>query len=128
VDLLSCALWPISEFLKNFPDACLDEQINVRKYIAARDSGVENKIDALVCAWVEIKVKEGCAMAIGDHEASIWLPADPPPSARAKDWSAYLGSDAVASEDFMEEVEDLAVQERPALSDPSRQGGHLRRR
>jgi antitoxin VapB len=33
-------------------------------------------------------------------------------SARPKDWSAYLASDAVASEEFMEGVEDLPVQER----------------
>jgi antitoxin VapB len=34
-------------------------------------------------------------------------------SARPKDWSAYLDSDSVASEEFMEGVEDLPVQERP---------------
>ena len=33
-------------------------------------------------------------------------------SARPKDWSAYLASDAVASKEFMEGVEDLPVQER----------------
>ena len=33
-------------------------------------------------------------------------------SARPKDWSGYLGSEAVASEEFMEGVEDLPVQER----------------
>ena len=33
-------------------------------------------------------------------------------SARPKDWSAYLASDAVASDEFMREVEDLPVQER----------------
>ena len=33
-------------------------------------------------------------------------------SARPKDWSAYLASDAVASEEFMEGVEDLPIQER----------------
>jgi len=34
-------------------------------------------------------------------------------SPRPKDWSAYLAPDApVASEDFMEGVEDLPVQER----------------
>ena len=33
-------------------------------------------------------------------------------SARPKDWSAYLASGPVASEDFMENVEDLPVQER----------------
>jgi antitoxin VapB len=33
-------------------------------------------------------------------------------SARPKDWSAYLASDAVASEEFIEGVEDLPVQER----------------
>jgi antitoxin VapB len=33
-------------------------------------------------------------------------------SARPKDWSAYMASNAVASEEFMEGVEDLPVQER----------------
>jgi antitoxin VapB len=33
-------------------------------------------------------------------------------SARPKDWSAYLASSAVASEAFMEGVEDLPLQER----------------
>jgi antitoxin VapB len=33
-------------------------------------------------------------------------------SARPEDWSAYIASDAVASEEFMEGVEDLPVQER----------------
>jgi antitoxin VapB len=33
-------------------------------------------------------------------------------SARPKDWSAYLASDAVASDEFMQNVEDLPVQER----------------
>ena len=33
-------------------------------------------------------------------------------SARPKDWSAYLASGPVESEDFMENVEDLPVQER----------------
>lgn len=33
-------------------------------------------------------------------------------SARPKDWSAYLDSGPVASEDFMHGVEDLPVQER----------------
>ena len=33
-------------------------------------------------------------------------------SARPEDWSAYLASDSVASEEFMEGVEDLPVQER----------------
>ena len=33
-------------------------------------------------------------------------------SARPKDWLAYLASDAVASKEFMEGVEDLPVQER----------------
>ena len=37
---------------------------------------VEDKIDALVCAWVGIQVLEGRAMAIGNDEACIWLPAD----------------------------------------------------
>jgi antitoxin VapB len=33
-------------------------------------------------------------------------------SARPKDWSAYLANGPVASEDFMEAVDDLPVQER----------------
>jgi antitoxin VapB len=33
-------------------------------------------------------------------------------SARPKDWSVYLASSPVASEEFMEGVEDLPVQER----------------
>jgi antitoxin VapB len=33
-------------------------------------------------------------------------------SARPQDWSAYLASDAVASKEFMEGVEDLPAQER----------------
>jgi antitoxin VapB len=33
-------------------------------------------------------------------------------SPRPVDWSAYLASDAVASEEFMEGVEDLPMQER----------------
>lgn len=33
-------------------------------------------------------------------------------SARPNDWSGYLASDAVASDEFMEGVEDLPVQER----------------
>ena len=33
-------------------------------------------------------------------------------SPRSKDWSAYLASDAIASKEFMEGVDDLPVQER----------------
>jgi antitoxin VapB len=33
-------------------------------------------------------------------------------SPRPADWSAYLASDHVASEEFMEGIEDLPVQER----------------
>jgi len=33
-------------------------------------------------------------------------------SPRPKDWSAYLASGAVASEEFMEGIEDMPVQER----------------
>jgi predicted RNase H-like nuclease len=35
---------------------------------------IEDKIDALICAWVGTKVLEGKAEAIGDEEAAIWLP------------------------------------------------------
>jgi predicted RNase H-like nuclease len=73
---------------------------------------VEDKIDALVCAWVGIQVLGGRAMAIGNDEASIWLPADLRNSVRPTDWSALLESSAAASEEFMKNVEDLPVQER----------------
>lgn len=33
-------------------------------------------------------------------------------SARPRDWSAYLAQDSVASQEFMEGVEDLPVRER----------------
>jgi antitoxin VapB len=33
-------------------------------------------------------------------------------SARPKDWSTYLASGPVASDDFMQDVEDLPMQER----------------
>lgn len=33
-------------------------------------------------------------------------------SPRPSDWSAYLASDAIASEEFLQGVEDLLVQER----------------
>jgi antitoxin VapB len=33
-------------------------------------------------------------------------------SPRPKDWSAFLDSDAIASPEFMEGIEDLPVQER----------------
>jgi predicted RNase H-like nuclease len=73
---------------------------------------VEDKIDALVCAWIGIQVLEDKAMPIGDDEASIWLPADSLSSAWSKDRASYLASGPVASGEFMEEVEDLPVQER----------------
>ncbi len=73
---------------------------------------VEDKIDALACAWVGIQVLEGKAMTVGNDEASIWLPADIQVSTRPMDWSALLASDAAASEEFMENVEDLPVQDR----------------
>lgn len=36
---------------------------------------IEDKIDALVCAWVGIQVLEGKAVPYGDEEAAIWLPS-----------------------------------------------------
>jgi predicted RNase H-like nuclease len=38
---------------------------------------IEDKIDALVCAWVGILVLEGKAVPYGDKEAAIWLPQLP---------------------------------------------------
>jgi virulence-associated protein VagC len=36
---------------------------------------------------------------------------------RPKDWSAFLAAHAVASEEFMENVEDLPVEERSFFSE-----------
>jgi predicted RNase H-like nuclease len=71
---------------------------------------VKDKIDALVCAWVGIRVLEGRPMAIGDDEGAIWLPADLFPPESANEWSDYLASGARASEEFMGGVEDLPVE------------------
>jgi predicted RNase H-like nuclease len=38
---------------------------------------IEDKIDALVCAWVGIQVLDGKAGPIGDESAAIWLPRGP---------------------------------------------------
>jgi predicted RNase H-like nuclease len=35
---------------------------------------IEDKIDALICAWVGIQVLDGKAVPYGDEEAAIWLP------------------------------------------------------
>jgi hypothetical protein len=43
---------------------------------------------------------------------SIQQDREPLASARPTDWSAYLASDAIASEEFMRDVDDLPVQER----------------
>jgi antitoxin VapB len=46
-------------------------------------------------------------------EVFIWKQGDEVIlSARPRDWSAYLASSPVASEGFMEDVEDLPAQER----------------
>jgi predicted RNase H-like nuclease len=36
---------------------------------------IEDKIDALVCAWVGTQVLDGRAVPYGDEEAAIWLPS-----------------------------------------------------
>lgn len=73
---------------------------------------IEDQIDALVCAWVGIQVLEGRATVFGDQNAAIWLPQDSLYFALPKDWSEYLKSDAIASKEFMQNVEDLPVQDR----------------
>jgi predicted RNase H-like nuclease len=99
--------------------AALSAPISGIDFVVPKDSTsfsglkpVEDKIDALVCAWVGIQILEGSAMAIGDDEASIWLPAELISSARPEDWGAYLASSPVASDEYMAGVEDLPVQDR----------------
>ena len=41
-----------------------------------RLKGIEDQIDALVCAWLGIVVLEGRAEPLGDDEAAIWLPLE----------------------------------------------------
>lgn len=81
---------------------------------------LEDKIDALVCAWVGIKILEGEAVAIGDDESAIWLPGDARALARPKNWSAFLDPHTAASPEFMEGVEDLPVEERAFFGKPMR--------
>lgn len=38
---------------------------------------IEDKIDALVCAWVGMQVLDGKAVTYGDETAAIWLPQRP---------------------------------------------------
>jgi len=64
---------------------------------------IEDRIDALVCAWVGIQALAGKALPMGDHESAIWLPSD---------WCALFSARARASEEYMHGVEDLPVQER----------------
>jgi len=69
---------------------------------------IEDRIDALVCAWVGIRALAGKALAMGDSNSAIWLPSD---------WCAFFLSEMRASEDVMKNVEDLPVQERAFWKD-----------
>lgn len=70
---------------------------------------IEDRIDALVCAWVGIHVLQGNAQAIGDGEAAIWLPSK---LFQPTDWSALLAPEARASEEFMLGIEELPLEHR----------------
>jgi predicted RNase H-like nuclease len=91
---------------------------NVGRFVPERPvsfsslKSAEDKLDALICAWVGIRVLEGRAIAVGDDEAAIWLPADSVLSDRSSGWSAYLNSGAIASPEFMSNVEKLPAEER----------------
>ena len=36
--------------------------------------GIEDEIDAVICAWVGAKYVEGEARAYGDRDAAVWCP------------------------------------------------------
>lgn len=73
---------------------------------------IEDRIDALVCAWVGIHALKGDAVAIGDDDAAIWLPSKLFPPQRPTDWSALMAPEARASEEFMQGVEELPFERR----------------
>jgi predicted RNase H-like nuclease len=72
---------------------------------------IEDMIDAFVCAWAGIQVLAGRAEPLGDERAAIWVPSNSIAISSHGTWSAYIRSGAVASEEFMEGVEDLPVEE-----------------
>lgn len=72
---------------------------------------IEDKLDALICAWIGIQIREDRAISFGDAEAAIWLPSDLLDRLQPSPWSRYLRSGAVASEEFMQNVEDLPAEE-----------------
>lgn len=72
---------------------------------------IEDMIDAFVCAWAGIQVLAGRAEPLGDKRAAIWVPSNSIAISSHGTWSAYIRSGAVASEEFMEGVEDLPVEE-----------------
>jgi predicted RNase H-like nuclease len=132
----STKYWPNSPraarmamLLRNFQDilATLSREISKIDCAIRKDAtsfsalkGTEDKIDALVCAWVGIQAMEGRAVAIGNEKAAIWLPSDLRSLVRPKDWSVFLESAPMASPDFMDGVEDLPVQERTFFAEPKR--------
>lgn len=38
----------------------------------------EDMLDAVVCAWVGVRVLAGTAQPFGDEDAAIWIPAPTP--------------------------------------------------
>lgn len=69
---------------------------------------IEDKLDALICAWVGILTLEGKTTPIGDHKSAIWVPTE---LIRAMSLADLLAGPA-ASPEFGEGIEDLPVQER----------------
>jgi predicted RNase H-like nuclease len=49
----------------------------------ARLKGVEDALDAIVCAWIGAEVMRGRAQPYGDETAAIWVPAGRGASIRA---------------------------------------------
>lgn len=82
----------------------LDQFENATSFASLKP--IEDQIDALVCAWVGIAVLKGDGVAIGDDDASVWVPKNALPFNGWKDFSGYIEFAPYASPEYMDNVVD----------------------
>ena len=46
----------------------------LRAFPSSRRKGVEDTLDALICAWAGVEFLRGRAEPFGDADAAIWIP------------------------------------------------------